>query len=286
MPQWNCSCRVCQAVRGGKIPARTQSSVGIQDREGNWFLVNASPDLRFQIEASPALQPKPTPARNTSIAGILLTNADLDHVLGLLSLREGGPLTIFATSTVRATLESGLGVNRVLEAFCGLVWRVPSEKMARLGSTAEADLLFRAIYLPGTSPLYDSPTQTGGAHNVAYQFTDRSTGKRLLIAPDVAASTPTFQAALANSDAILLDGTFWSNEELPGIRSSARTATEMGHATIRDDSLSWLRGSPARRKIYIHINNTNPILLHDSPERLLVEAAGVEVGYDGIEFEV
>ena len=155
-------------------------------------------------------------------------------------------------------------------------------------------LLYRAIELPGKPALYANLEQTEEnesawplqGHSVAYQFVDAQTGGRLLVAPDVGEVTDELREALHTSDAILFDGTFWSADELARIKDTARSVKEMGHVTIKDCSLELLRQLPARHKIYLHINNTNPILLPGSPERALVEAAGVMVGVDGFEFEI
>lgn len=289
MPQWNCACPNCRDARLGKIPTRTQSSIAISGGR-KWHLVNASPDVRAQIESFAELQPGKDPSaplRNTPIAGVLLTNADLDHALGLFSLREGGRLNIHAPRAVRDTLARRLGLDTALNAFCGTEWHEPPLHFARLGRGKDAgDLSYRMIPLPGKPPPFAKKISARGTHSVAYQFLDRRTGGRLLVAPDVAAVNKDLQAALENSDAILFDGTFWSKDELKGVKSSARAANEMGHVTIKDFSLELLKKLPARRKILIHINNTNPVLAKDSPERAAVTAAGITIGHDGLEFEL
>ena len=221
---------------------------------------------------------------------MLLTNADLDHVLGLYSLREGGPFTIYATAGVRAAVENGLGLESVLNCFCRPVWREPSfDDFVRLiaGSKTSATLLFRAIDLRGKPPPFCSQADAiNEGQSVAYEFQDAVTGKHLLVAPDVAEINPALEGALNRSDAILFDGTFWSPDELAQVRSGAKKAADMGHLTIREGSLELLRGLPAKQKIYIHINNTNPIWGRDTAERAAVERAGLKVGHDGMEFEL
>ena len=251
--------------------------------------MNASPDLRAQIGAYTDLQPDFNSIRNTPIEGVLLTNADLDHVLGLFSLREGGQLTIYATSAVKATATSCLGLTAVLDVFCGTVWREPSVgafvPLVSQGKSTSS-LLYRAIFLPGTTPPFAKDISSRGVHCVAYQFLDQRTGGRLLVAPDVAAVNDGLREALITSDAVLFDGTFWSADELSRVKPIAPKAGEMGHVTIKDCSLDLLRALPARRKIFVHINNTNPVLMNDSPERALIEAAGIAIGYDGLEFQL
>ena len=170
MPQWNCACANCQAARTGKIPARTQSSVAISADGEQWFLVNASPDLRAQILATPELWPKDTSARNSPIAGVLLTNADLDHVLGLPLLREGLSLSIWATSAVRETVTESLHFDNLLGAFSGLSWHTaesdPSPLTTRDGSSI--GLSVSTIFLPGPPPRFAGSAPTTSGHSVAH----------------------------------------------------------------------------------------------------------------------
>jgi pyrroloquinoline quinone biosynthesis protein B len=288
LPQWNCVCPNCRDARAGRIPARTQSSVSISADGVHWYLINASPDLRAQIESFPPLQPRPGSGRNSPVEGVLLTNADLDHVLGLFLLREGESLVLHTTEAVRQTLSQALRLDQLLGAFCALTWREATSELSPLTfrDGSASGLYGRAILLPGTQPLFAAGQMSEDkGHSVAWQIADGSTGACLLVAPDVAVLTEELCGAMEGSDAVLLDGTFWSGDELSGVRRSARTAGEMGHLPIRG-SLEALRGLPARDKVYVHINNTNPILALDSPERALVEEAGIAVGEDGMEFEL
>jgi pyrroloquinoline quinone biosynthesis protein B len=289
LPQWNCGCVNCCDARLERIPPLTQSSVAICDDRGEWFLINASPDLSAQISACSDLQPASGALRSTPISGVLLTNADLDHVIGLLSLREGGRLRIHATSAVRNTLAECLGLGAMLDSFCGADWNEPPQAdYAQLAgkNSGKGSLVYRAIPLPGGPPVFAQRKQADGVHSVAYSIMDTHTGGRLLVAPDVGGWTDALAEAMFESDAVLFDGTFWSGDELSGVKPNARTAADMGHLTIRDDSLARLRKLSAGHKIYIHINNTNPVLSPSSPERAAVEAAGIAVGYDGLEFAI
>jgi len=289
LPQWNCGCVICAAARGGRIQPLTQFSVALRDDSGKWFLINASPDLPAQIRSHPYFQPNSGSPRNTPISGVLLTNADLDHVLGLLSLREGEKLHIHATKAVQDTLDECLNLTAIMEAFCGIVWHGAPEGdfmplISADGSTSS--LAYRAVILPGSPPLFARGIRPQGAYSVAFQILDRNTGGRLLVAPDVAECTEALIAAMRESDAVFFDGTFWSDHELLAIKANGRTAREMGHVTIKDFSLPLLKSLPARHKIYVHVNNTNPILIPDSPERGEVNAAGILVGFDGLEFDL
>jgi pyrroloquinoline quinone biosynthesis protein B len=265
LPQWNCACVNCIAARAGKIDPQTQSSIAISgdsDEFQNWWLINASPDLPRQIESTKGLQPQRDPSRNTPIAGVLLTNADFDHALGLLLLRQQEKsLVVYATDETRTALA---WLDRTLARFCGIEWRNATSDFQRLtGSIA-----FRALELP---------------HSVAFHFLDEVSGRLVLIAPAVGELTRELSEACASSDVILFDGTFWIDDELAAVRPGARTARDMNHLPILAGSLDFLRQLPARRKIYTHINNTNPIFMPGSPERMQLEQAGIEVARDGLE---
>ena len=241
---------------------QTQSSVAISGNDERWFLVNASPDLAQQIERTPGLQPRPNSRRNTPIAGVLLTNADLDHGLGLLLLRQQEtPLVVYATDETRAALD---WADTVLKPFCGLEWRPFSRDFSSLSKS----VAFRAISLP---------------KSIALQFRDQSSNASALIAPAVGNLSDELHDAVRTSDVVLFDGTFWKDDELLAFRPGAARAREMNHLPIADGSLDLLRHSPAHRKIYTHINNTNPILMPGSRERAQVERAGIEIACDGIE---
>jgi pyrroloquinoline quinone biosynthesis protein B len=262
LPQWNCACPNCIAARAGKIARQTQSSVAISDDDERWFLINASPDLARQIERTPVLQPRPNSPRNTPIAAVLLTNADLDHGLGLLLLRQREtPLVVYATDEMRAALD---WLDMVLKPFCGVEWRPVSRDFISLSKS----IVFRPISLPGS---------------IALQFRDQSSNASTLIAPAVGNLSDELHHAVKTSDVVMFDGTFWNDDELLAVRPGARRAREMNHLPIADGSLDFLRHSPARRKMYTHINNTNPILMPGSPERAQVEQAGIEIACDGLE---
>ena len=265
LPQWNCACVNCIAARAGKIDPQTQSSIAISsdsEKLQNWWLINASPDLSRQIERTTQLQPRLDVPRNSPIAGVLLTNADIDHALGLLLLRQQEkPLVVYATDETRVALE---WLERVLARFCGIDWRKVSSDFQRLNSS----MGFRAIELP---------------HSVAFQFVDEASGRMALVAPAVSELTRQLSEASADSDVIFFDGTFWSEDELAAVRPGARSAREMNHLPISGGSLDFLRKMPAHRKIYTHINNTNPILMPGSSERAELEQAGIEIARDGLE---
>jgi pyrroloquinoline quinone biosynthesis protein B len=254
-----------------------------------WFLINASPDLRTQIEAFAALQPSANTPRNTPIEGVLLTNADLDHVLGLLLLRETGHIQVHAPQPVFHVLKKDLRLIDTLKPFCRVDHREPPvEKIAPLvtHNGKPSGLLYRAIPLSSKPPPYATGVAAEGTQSAAYEIVDAKTKGRLIVAPDVAAITPELLEAMQAADAVLFDGTFWSNHEFEKLTGKKRTAEDMGHIPIHNGSLNVLRKVNARHKIYFHINNTNPILRPDSPERIKIERAGMAVGVDGTEFEL
>lgn len=264
LPQWNCACANCAAARTRTIEPQTQSSVAISadsDELQGWWLINASPDLAGQIECTPALHPR-TATRSTPIGGILLTNADIDHVLGLLLLRQQEkPLVVYAADETRAALA---WLDCILAQFCGIEWRkIPADFQSLNGG-----ITFRAIQLP---------------HSTAFQFRDNLSGTIALIAPSVGIVTHELRDAIHGSDVLIFDGTFWNDGELAAVRPGARSARAMKHLPISEGSLDLLRQSPASRKIYTHINNTNPILMPDSPERAQLKQAGIETARDGLE---
>lgn len=251
--------------------------------------MNASPDLRAQIESFPALHP--SAIRGSPIRDVILTNADLDHVLGLFLLREEVRLHIHSTSAVARTLIHDLHLEPVLRAFTNVICYPLLAGGAPLRDIPgnPTGLSLNTIELPGVPPPYvRSVQEESRGHSVALQFTDDATGRRLLVAPDVAEITPELRAAVMESDAVLMDGTFWSETELRKLRPGARNATEMGHVPISGEggTLALMRAAPARLKAYVHINNTNPILMPGSRERVEVEDAGVTVPEDGWEFEL
>jgi pyrroloquinoline quinone biosynthesis protein B len=262
LPQWNCLCANCAAARNREIAPQTQSSVAVSADNQRWFLVNASPDLPRQIDGTPALQPQPGSLRNSPIAGVLLTNADLDHTLGLLLLRQQQtPVLVYASDATRSALD---WLELLLHPFGGSTWRTASGDFNSLSN----GLTFRAIELHKSN---------------AFQLRDEVSGRAALIAPVVGELTAELRDAVNTSDVIVFDGTFWNDDELRAVRRGARSAREMNHLPISDSSLALLRHSPARRKIYMHINNTNPILMPGSRERALVQQAGIEIACDGLE---
>jgi pyrroloquinoline quinone biosynthesis protein B len=290
-PQWNCNCANCRGVRTATIraTARTQCSLAVSADGVRWCLINASPDLRVQLSAHPPLWPREAP-RGTALAAVLLTDGGIDHVAGLLSLREGAGLPLMCTARVRDWVFADAMFAMLLRAET-LVWRdVPSAELRPLVAADGSDigLAFTAFAVPGRSPRYSgAPATTEGAV-IGYRIVDRRRGTALCCMPVVAALDDTVRAQAHACDCLVFDGTFWSEDELPHAGIGTRAATDMGHVPIGGDdgSLAQLHGRAAARRLYTHLNNTNPVLDEDSIQRRAVEAAGWDIATDGMEFEV
>ena len=282
-PQWNCGCPVCAAVRARPGLGRTQSSAAVSADRRRWFLINASPDVRGQIEAFPGLHPQDA-ERATPMEAVLLTDAELDHTLGLLLLREARAVRLYATPAVHKTLCDGSGILRTLERYCQVEWQaiVPGTDV-RLAD----GLSCRAFDAPTTKHARFGDEVDHG-RVVGYRLTDERGGGTLVYLPGVQALTPAVRAEIEGCDCLLIDGTCWRDDELVRLGLSARTSREMGHLPIDgpDGSLAQVPALGVRRTIFVHMNNTNPILLADTPERRVVEDSGMEVAMDGLEVEV
>jgi pyrroloquinoline quinone biosynthesis protein B len=290
-PQWNCGCANCADARRGApgLRARTQESIAISGDDGeSWFLVNCSPEVRAQIEGFDGLWPRQR--RHSPIAGLLLTNGDLDHCLGLLSLRESHPLVVYATEAVRAGFSEGNILYRTLDRFAGQVsWRrlILGEEQA-LGGPGSG-LRVTAIAAPGKLPLHLEASRTASPEDgVGFLIRDERSGGRLAYFSGIAGLTVDVERATDGAGALFFDGTFWSSGELIAAGLGTRRAEEMAHWPIGgpEGSLGFLARARARRRILIHVNNTNPILREAGAERRALTAAGVEVAEDGMELSL
>jgi pyrroloquinoline quinone biosynthesis protein B len=289
-PQWNCNCAHCRGVRTGTLSARPrlQCSIALSGDGRRWFLLGASPDVRMQIESFAPLLPCGG-VRGTGLAGVLLTGADLDGVLGLLVLREGQAVVVHATAAVRRALAEGLRLEEVLGCYCALEWREPPCGPAPLRDAGgnPSGLLYRAFAVPGKPPRYrEGRAEPSPGDTIGYRFVDERTGGRLVVLPSVAAWNDDVQVQVQDCDAVLFDGTFWDEDEMVRTGAGSLRAGQMGHLPVGGPtgSLARMTALPAGRKVYVHVNNTNPILREDSAERRAVEAAGVVVAWDGMEF--
>jgi pyrroloquinoline quinone biosynthesis protein B len=284
-PQWNCRCPTCEAARDGDgARPRTQSSIAVRGAEGPWFLANASPDLRLQLEALGAQGLDGV--RAAPVAGVLLTDAEIDHTAGLLLLRESSaPIRVYGSGEVRHALTEGYPVLRILEAYSGVEWRTLDPGASTILDGSSLDV--RSFAAGGDAPRYLSRTGAD-VEATGLVFRDRSTGGVLTYVPGLARLDDDLLGRFAASDVVLVDGTFWVDDELARLGISDRTAAQMGHVPLSgpDGSLQALARLARPRVILVHINNTNPVLLERSPERDAVLAAGVEIADDGLEIEL
>ena len=298
-PQWTCACSNCQRLRQGKFPghARTQAQIAVSADGDAWFLLNASPDLRFQLESTRELHPR-RPPRDTPIAGVVLTSGDLDHVLGLLLLREFQPLRVYATPALKSILMDSNSVFRMLSSGQrGIVWSdLPPGHATELCDAAgrNSGITVEAIPLVGSFPRYAEVTETLElpqteaviALAVSARDGDSRPSKRMIYAPGLAQVDDNTLSAFDSADVLFVDGTFWSEDEL--CATAGRTASQMGHLPVSGGNglLKRLAHLNTPNRFFIHINNTNPILDEDSPQYREVRAAGWDVAHDGIEFNL
>ena len=288
-PQWNCNCRNCAGVRSGAVnaKARTQSSIFVQPDDGvDGVLFNASPDILEQIRSHPTLQPNRA-TRDTAIAGVVLMDGQIDHATGLFMLRERGvPLPLWCTDPVEEDLTQGNPVLRVLTHYCG----VQRNRIGLGGAWFEvpgvADLRFQALPLSSKAAPY-SPHRENPVpgDNIGITIHDQRSGKTAFYAPGLGDITPAVFEAMTGADAVMVDGTFWTDDEMPRLGLSKKTAREIGHLPQSGPNgmIEWMAKLPVNtRRLLIHINNTNPILDEDSAERALLMHAGIEVCEDNM----
>jgi pyrroloquinoline quinone biosynthesis protein B len=283
VPQWNCRCRVCRLAWDGdpRVKPRTQSSLAVSADGETWLLLNASIDLRQQILATPALQPKGE-GRHSPIAAVLITNADVDHAAGLLALRERQPLMILGA---RATLDA-IGANHIFDVVGHDI--VPRRAVA-LGERFEPlpGLTLELFPAPGKVPLWleEGEVKTDAIGEGTVGVAVEAGGRRLVYAPGCARVTDEVHARISRAHALFFDGTLYADDEMIASGLGEKTGRRMGHIPIsgRGGTLESLARHDRLRRIFIHINNSNPILIEGSPEHEHVRAAGWEVAYDGME---
>lgn len=291
-PQWNCNCPNCAGWRAGnpRYRARTQSSITVSVDGANWLLFNASPDILQQLREFPALQPARS-LRDTAIRAIFLIDAQIDHTTGLYMLREHRqPLEIWCHALVREDLTHGNPLFDLLGHYCGVNWHdVP---LAGEGFTIQGvpGLHLNALPLISNAPPYsphrDRP-QPGD--NVGVTLTDEDSGRKLFYAPGLGRMEPHVWAAMQAADCVLVDGTLWTDDEMITLGASKKTSRAMGHLpqSGKGGMLEWLDQLPhGTRKVLIHINNTNPILDEQSPQRQELTRRGIEVSFDGMEIDL
>lgn len=270
LPQWNCACETCTVSRvAGE--GRTQDCLAISGDGAEWYLVNVSPDIRTQILATSELAPGPQ-RRQTPLRGVLFTSGELDHTLGLVALREATALTVFGTPSVL----DALPFRDLVQPYGGFKWE-PVDGSVRLDESIEAV----DVPIGRKRPRYAADRDDAADWVIAYRFTDRRTGGVLVYAPCLAEWTEEFAAVLEGASAVLLDGSFYTDDEMERRTGSGATARQMGHLPIAE-SLAHRSEHAETRWLYTHLNNTNPVLVEDTPEHRAVLASYAEIATDGM----
>jgi pyrroloquinoline quinone biosynthesis protein B len=297
-PQWNCACKNCSGIRGGNIHSkpRNQTQIAFSPTPNIWFLICASPDLRTQILARPELSPRADNHSHSPIAGVFLLSADVDAIMGLLHLREFQNFVVFATPGVKRFLENENRIFKVLDrASPPVQWQILSSR-ERIGchlsgSTNDPPAFFYSpVALGGSFPDFasDELRRSTGAEEASVGILIERQSKKLFVAPSLAGPNSQWKKTASTADVSLIDGTFWSDDELIATGRSGKTSREMGHLPLSGPGglLDQYPKEATGRKILIHINNTNPILDEDSAEHRAVLDAGFEIAYDGMNFEL
>jgi pyrroloquinoline quinone biosynthesis protein B len=281
-PQWNCSCPVCSLAWAGdpRVTPRTQSSLAVSADGECWALLNASPDIRKQIADSPELHPGGN-GRHSPIRAVVLTNADVDHVAGLLSLRERQPFVVHCSAPIREALAAN-PIFGVLDPACVSIRDTPLDEAFE----PVPDVTIVPFAVPGKVPLYQEAgtVDIGAETGVTVGLEIRAGGRRAIYVPGCAAVTPQLMDRLHGADVLFFDGTCHVDDEMVRLGLSTKTASRMGHLAMAGAAGSMAALAPARvgRRIFVHINNTNPVLVEGSPERRAAEAGGWEIGWDGM----
>ena len=286
-PQWNCNCRNCDGLRRGTLnaKARTQSSIALSDDGVNWILCNASPDIRTQLVQTPVLQPARA-VRDTAIRAIVLMDSQIDHVTGLLTLREGCPHEVWCTDMVHEDLQAGFPLFPMLSHWNGGLQRRRIGLGEPFRIPACPALEFLPIPLRSAAPPY-SPHRNDPhpGDNIGLLVRDTNTGGVLFYAPGLGQPDDGLLATMRDADCLLVDGTLWRDDEMAFAGVGDKLGSEMGHLQQSGPGgmIELLDAQPASRKVLIHINNTNPILDEDSAERAELVAHGIEVAHDGMQ---
>jgi len=280
-PQWNCACALCAAARDGKLPARTQECVAVSGNSRDWWLLNASPDIRTQLTTTPALAPGPGP-RDTPVRGVLLTDAEADHVMGLTILRGGAALKVYAAPPVLATLAP---LRAMLDRYAPWEW---ADSLTEGGFVLAGGLVVSAHPVGFKAPKYVAGAAADARWVTAYRIEDLASGGVLVYAPCVGRWTPELDVLLATATCALVDGTFYAGNEMGTAVRALDGQAAMGHLPVSgaDGSLAALARHPGPRRIYTHLNNTNPLLDPASDAHARMIETGVEVLPDGAEFVV
>jgi pyrroloquinoline quinone biosynthesis protein B len=290
-PQWNSNAPGCRRARSGDLRARprTQASLAVSANESDWFLLNASPDLRSQIEASPVLHPRHG-LRSSPIAGVVLSNADVDAIAGLLHLRERHRFAVYAPRRVLDVIAANSIFGVLAPDYVNHV-ELPLDTTISLAGGS--GLAVRAFAVPGKVPLYletagRDPGTSEAGDTVGLEIIDQVAGGRLFFIPGCAAMTDGLRRRLEGASVVFFDGTLWCDDEMIRAGLGEKTGRRMGHISMSGSggAIAAFRDLGVRRRVFIHINNSNPVLLEDSAERREAEAAGWEIAFDGMELRL
>jgi pyrroloquinoline quinone biosynthesis protein B len=290
-PQWNSNAPACRRARSGdrRVGARSQASLAVSANNKDWFVLNASPDLRLQIEANRCLHPR-VGLRSSPIAGVVLTGGDVDAIAGLLHLRERHRFDVYAPSRVLAIIAAN-PIFDVLAPDCVQRIELSLDQQTELtGAAGAAGLAVTAFAVPGKVPLYleeagQDPGLSDAGDTVGLEIIETATGKSFFFLPGCAAVTERLRQRLAGSALVFFDGTLWRDDEMIRLGVGSKTGRRMGHMSMsgEDGTIAALKDLGIGRRIFIHINNSNPTLIDDSPERSIANAAGWEIAYDSME---
>tara|TARA_R110002153_G_scaffold28947_6_gene89055 strand:+ start:21660 stop:22577 length:918 start_codon:yes stop_codon:yes gene_type:complete len=288
-PQWNCHCANCKGLRDGtiKATARTQSSIAVSPNGKDWVLINASPDIRQQINQSPQLWPEQG-NRGTNIRGAILTDSQIDHTTGLLTLREGLPLEVYCSDVVYEDLSTVYPLFNLLAHWHGGLHfnKIDTERRPSFNVSGVNGIVFEPVIIESNAPPYSRyRDKVVNGNNIGLKIVDTSSGKYLFYLPGIVESNVEVEQILSKASCVLIDGTLWLDDEMIAQGVGTKLGSEMGHMPVNSEfgTVALLNKFPIERKILIHINNTNPILNEESAEHKFVLDNGVEIATDGLE---
>jgi pyrroloquinoline quinone biosynthesis protein B len=293
-PQWNSNASACRRARRGDRAAqpRTQASLAVSANEHDWFVLNASPDLRWQIEATGVLHPREG-LRSSPIAGVVVCGGDVDAIAGLLHLRERHRFAVYAPARVLEILAANPIFAVLSPEYVGRIALPLDEAITLRGAAKESGLCVKAFVVSGKVPLYletagRDPGVSEAGDAVGLEIIDAAAGSSLFFIPGCAAMTDQLRRRLAGAALVFFDGTLWRDDEMIRAGVGEKTGRRMGHISMSgaDGAIAAFNGLGVRRRIFLHINNSNPVLIEDSPERREAEAAGWEIAYDGMEIRL
>jgi pyrroloquinoline quinone biosynthesis protein B len=291
-PQWNCHCSNCKGLRSGTIKARsrTQSSIAVSNDGKNWALINASPDIRQQINQSPQLWPEHG-ARGTNIRGAILTDSQIDHTTGLITLREGLPIDVYCTDVVFDDLSSAFPLFGMLKHWHGgLTFKPIGHQQSDVFNVNGVDgIEFIPVAIESNAPPYSKyRDKVVAGNNIGLKIIDKTSGKYLFYLPGIVESTPEVEKILTHASCVLIDGTLWLDDEMIAQGLGSKLGSQMGHMPVNGDfgTVALLNKFNIDRKILIHINNTNPILNEESEQHQFVLDSGIEIAVDGMEIQL